>query len=175
MRLVPAAGYSGVVQRGGTDEPRSSWRRRRKEVRMKLLVALLTVTAFMVVMLLPAVAATAQEEAVRVEVGPTAKLIGDGQAVQVKVKVACEPPAEVLEALVTVHQDEGAASGEGFLGSSVVCDGKQRVHRVTVETLDSTFRPGEAFVSGFVLVCLDAECVETAQGQDSRLVRVVGP
>jgi hypothetical protein len=149
---------------------------RRSEDVMKRIVALLTMATLVTAMLLPASIATAQQtEAVTVEVGPTARLIGDGQAVQVKVKVACEPPAEVLEALVTVHQDEGAASGEGFLGSSVVCDGKQRVHRVTVETLDSTFRPGEALVSGFVLVCLDAECVETAQGQDSRLVRVVGP
>jgi hypothetical protein len=126
-------------------------------------------------MLSPLGAASAQQaDTVVVEVGPTAKLLDDGQAVRVKVKVACEPPAEVLEALVTVHQDdEGAAFGEAGI-TSVVCDGKARVHRVTVEALDSTFRPGEAFVSAFVLVCLDAECVETAQGQDSRVVRVVG-
>jgi hypothetical protein len=144
---------------------------------IKRFLSLVTVAALMVAMLLPTVAANARQQAdsVVVEVGPTAKLLDDGQAVRVKVKVACEPPAEVLEALVTVDQDEGAASGEGFLGSSLVCDGKQRVHRVTVEAQDSTFRPGEAFVSALVLVCLDAECVETADGQDSRLVRVVGP
>jgi hypothetical protein len=45
---------------------------------------------------------------------------------------------------------------------------------VRVETLDSTFHRGEAFVSAFVLVCLDVECTETAQGQDSRVIRIVG-
>jgi hypothetical protein len=33
---------------------------------------------------------------------------------------------------------------------------------------------GEAFVSAFVLVCLDAECVDIAQAQDTRTVKVVG-
>jgi hypothetical protein len=142
---------------------------------MKRIVALLTMASLVTAMLLLAGTTTAkQTEAVTVEVGPTAKLIGDGQAVQVKIKFSCEPPAEVLEALVTVHQDEGAAFGEGFLGSSAVCDGRQHVDRVEVQALDSTFHSGEAFVSGFVLVCLDAECVETAQGQDTRVVRVVG-
>jgi hypothetical protein len=143
---------------------------------MKRPVALLTVAAFMVVMLLPAGGATAQEESVTVEVGPTAKLLDDGQAVRVKVKVACEPPAEVLEALVTVHQDEGAAFGEAGI-TSVVCDGRTHVHKVEVEALDSTFHAGEAFVSAFVLVCLDPEdpeCTDTAQGQDSTVVKVVG-
>ena len=41
-----------------------------------------------------------EEEVVTVEVGPTAKLIDDGQAVQVRVKVTCEAPAQVLEAAV---------------------------------------------------------------------------
>ncbi len=143
---------------------------------IKRFMWLVTLAALMVTMLLPTGAANARQQAdsVVVEVGPTARLIDDGQAVQVKVKVSCEPPAEVLEALVTVHQDEGAAFGEGFLGSSAVCDVRQHVHRVEVQALDSTFHSGEAFVSGFVLVCLDAECVETAQGQDTRVVRVVG-
>jgi hypothetical protein len=138
---------------------------------MKHSVALLTLATFMVVMLLPAGAATAQEEVVTVEVGPTAQLIDDGQAVRVKVKVTCEPVDHVLEALLFVQQED--AYGEGFLGS-VVCDGKTHVHMVEVEALDGPFHPREAFVSAFVLVCLDAECAETAQGQDSRVVRVVG-
>jgi hypothetical protein len=142
---------------------------------MRRFISLVTVAALMVAMLLPLGAASArqQADAVVVKVGPTAKLIDDGQAVRVKVTVKCEPPAEVLEALVTVHQDEGAAFGEAGI-TSVVCDGKKRTHRVAVEALDSTFGRGEAFVSAFVLVCLDAECAETAQGQDSRVVRVVG-
>lgn len=146
---------------------------------MKRFVSLITVAALMVTMLLPAASPTAAEshrqqaDVVVVEVGPTAKLVDDGQAVRVKVKVECEPPAEVLEALITVHQDEGAAFGEAGI-TSVVCDGRTHMQMEEVEALDSTFDRGEAFVSAFVLVCLDAECAETAQGQDSRVVRIVG-
>jgi hypothetical protein len=130
---------------------------------MRRFIMLVAMAALMVALLLPAGAASAQQaDTVKVKVGPTAKLLDDGRAVQVEVRVKCGPPAEVLEALVTVSQDEGAAFGEAGI-TSVVCDGKKRTHRVTVEALDSTFRRGEAF-----------ECVETAQGQDSREVRVVG-
>ena len=116
---------------------------------------------------------SAQDEVVRVEVGPTAKLIEDDQAVRIKVKVTCEPePVDhILEALLFVQQE--GAYGEGFL-SSVVCDGKTHVHMEEVEASDGAFRPGEAFVSAFVLVCLDAECAQSVQGQETRLVRVVG-
>jgi hypothetical protein len=101
---------------------------------IKRLMSLVTVAALMVAMLSPTAAANARQQAdsVVVDVGPTAKVLDDGQAVRVKVKVACEPPAEVLEALVTVHQDEEAAFGEAGI-TSVVCDGKTRVHRVAVE------------------------------------------
>jgi hypothetical protein len=140
---------------------------------MKRIVALLTIATVMEAMLLPAgTAASAQgEEAVRVEVGPTAKLIEDGQAVRVKVKVSCEPVDHVLEALLFVQQED--AYGEGFL-RSVVCDGTTHVHMEEVEALSGTFHSREAWVSAFVLVCLDAECAQTAQGQETRLVRVVG-
>jgi hypothetical protein len=149
--------------------------RRKRRWNLRRTLSILTIAGALVAMLSPLGAASAQQaDTVKVKVGPTAKLLDDGRAVQVEVRVKCGPPAEVLEALVTVSQDEGAASGQGFLGSSAVCDGKQHAHSVEVQTLDSTFHSGEAFVSGFVLVCLDAECVETAQGQDSRVVRVVG-
>jgi hypothetical protein len=141
---------------------------------VKRLAVLLTEAALMVALLWPAGMVTAQEretEVVRVEVGPSAKLTEDGQAVRVKVKFTCLPVDYILEALLFVQQ-EGAYS-EGFL-SSVVCDGKTHVQMEEVETLDGPFRPGEAFVSAFVLVCLDAECAQSAQGQVTRLVRVVG-
>jgi hypothetical protein len=130
---------------------------------MRCFISLVTVAVLMVVMLLPAGATSAQQQfdAIVVEVGPTAKLLDDGQAVQVNVKVKCEPPAEVLEALVTVRQDAGTAFGEAEIPSTV-CDGKKRTHRVRVEALHSTFRPGEAFMSTAVSVCLDAECMATA-------------
>ena len=139
---------------------------------MKRFIALLSVATLMVALLPPTGAVSAQEEeVVTVEVGPTAKLIEDGHAVRVKVKVSCEPVDHVLEALIFVQQED--AYGEGFL-RSVVCDGRTHVHMEEVEALSSTFHPREAWVSAFVLVCLDAECAETAQGQETRLVRVVG-
>ena len=143
---------------------------------MKRLVALLTVATLMVALLLPAGAASAQqeEEAVTVEVGPTAKLIEDGQAVQVKVKVSCEPPAHVLEAAVFAQQDEQTVWGEAGI-ASVVCDGKSHVRFVEVNALEGQFHRGEVYVSAFVLVCLDPDCAETAAGGDTRsTVKVVG-
>ena len=120
---------------------------------MRRFISLVMVAALMVAMLLPVSTASAQQQVdtVLVEVGPTAQLLDDGQAVWVKVKVKCEPPAEVLEALVTVHQEEAAAFGEAGI-PSMVCDGKKRTQGVRVEALDSTFHRGEAFVSAFVLV-----------------------
>jgi hypothetical protein len=73
--------------------------------------------------------------------------------------------------LLFVQQED--AYGEGFL-HSVECDGRTHVHMEEVQALDGPFHRGEAFVSAFVLVCLDEECAETAQGQETRLVRVVG-
>jgi hypothetical protein len=129
---------------------------------MRRFISLVTAAVLTVVMLLPAGATSAQQQfgTIVVEVGPTAKLLDDGQAVQVNVTVQCEPPAEVREALVTVRQDAGAAFGEAEL-PAVVCDGKKRTHRVRVEALESTFRPGEAFLSTAVSLCLDAECMAT--------------
>jgi hypothetical protein len=147
--------------------------------RLIMLVTVVLVIAAMMALAGPASAAadppatetTAQEEEiVRVEVGPTAKLIADGQAVRVKVKVACEPVGDVLEASVEVFQAD--AYGQGFFGF-VMCDGRTHVHKIKVEALDSTFHRGEAFVSAFVLL-EDPETGETAQGGDLRLVRVVG-
>jgi hypothetical protein len=141
------------------------------EVEVKRLVVLLTVATLMIALVLPAGVVGAQEkEHLTVEVGPTAKLIDDGQAVQVK--VSCEPVVDhVLESLLFVQQED--AYGEGF-GFPVVCDGKTRVYIPKVEALDGPFHRGEAFVSAFALVCLDETCENTAQGQETRQVKVVG-
>ncbi len=130
---------------------------------MRRFISLVTAAVLMVVMLLPAGVTSAQQQfgTIVAEVGPTAKLLDDGQAVQVNVTVQCEPPVEVREALVTVRQDAEAAFGEAEL-PSVVCDSKKRTHRVRVEALEGTFRPGAAFLSTAVSVCLDAECMATA-------------
>jgi hypothetical protein len=145
------------------------------EDEMKRLIALLTVATLMVALLPPAgVAGAQEEETVTVEVGPTAKLIEDGQAVQVKVKVSCEPPAEVLEAAVFAQQDEQTVWGEAGI-ASVVCDGETQVRFVEVNALEGQFHRGEVYVSAFVLVCLDPNCEDTAAGGDTRsTVKVVG-
>jgi hypothetical protein len=140
---------------------------------MKRITLVLSLVALVVAVLLPASAASAQEEVVTVEVGPTAKLIDEGQAVQVKVKVTCQRPAQVLEAAVFAQQDEQTVWGEAGI-ASVVCDGKSQVRFVEVNALEGTFHRGEAFVSAFVLVCLDSECGETAAGGDTGLIKVVG-
>ena len=91
----------------------------------------------------------------------------------VKVKVTCEPESvdHILEALLFVQQED--AYGEGFL-RSVVCDGRTRVHMEVVRRPRQHISYGEAFVSAFVLVCVDDACAETAQGQETRLVRIIG-
>jgi hypothetical protein len=141
---------------------------------MKRIMMVVALLALMVAVLMPAgvVGAQEEEEHLTVEVGSTAKLIDDGQFVQVKVKVSCEPGVDhVLESLLFVQQED--AYGEGF-GFPVVCDGKTRVYMPRVEALDGPFHRGEAFVSAFALVCLDEECADTAQGQETRQVKVVG-
>jgi hypothetical protein len=139
---------------------------------IKRLMSLVTVAALMVAMLLPTGAANARQQAdsVVVDVGPTAKLLEDGQAVRVKVKVACEPGWQVLEANVSATQ--GATSSLAGIGG-VVCDGKPHVHKVRVNALDGQFSRGTASVSAFVLL-LDPATQTTVQGQDARTVSVVG-
>jgi hypothetical protein len=139
---------------------------------IKRFMSLVTVAALMVAMLLPTAAANArlQADPVVVEVGPTAKVLEDGQAVRVMVKVACEPGWQVLEANVSATQ--GATSSLAGIGG-VVCDGKPHVHKVRVEALDGQFSRGTASVSAFVLL-LDPATQTTVQGQDARTVSVVG-
>ncbi len=135
---------------------------------MKRIILMVTV-AVMMAMTLSAGAATAQE-AVSVQVSPTAQAIAGGQALLVTVEVACEPGFEVLEAHVLAQQ--GATSNFAGIGS-VVCDGKPHVHKVRVNALNGQFSSGEASVSAFVLV-RDPATGTTVQGQDARTTSVVG-
>jgi hypothetical protein len=126
---------------------------------MKRIILMVTV-AVMMAMTLSAGAATAQE-AVSVQVSPTAQAIAGGQALLVTVEVTCEPGFEVLEAHVFAQQ--GTTSNFAGIGS-VVCDGKPHVHKVRVNALDGQqFSSGEAFVSAFVLL-LDPATGTTVQG-----------
>ena len=137
---------------------------------MKRIFTALTLAALMVVVLLPAGAVSAQE-AVKVEVRPTAQAIAGGQTLLLRVEVSCEPNLQVLEANVFVQQ--GPTSVLAGLGS-VECDGTTHTYKVKVSALDGQFSRGEANVSAFVLL-LDPSTGMTVQGQDARMVSVVGP
>jgi len=113
--------------------------------------------------------ATAQA-AVAVAIQPAAKLVGDG-AVRVVVVASCDSDHQVLEAHLSVSQDDQAISG--MTGIPVRCDGRARRYRVTVSPLDGAFHPGDAFASAFVLTCADPPtCGTTEQGQDARTITV---
>ena len=105
----------------------------------------------------------AARDRVTVKIGKRAELIEGGQAVLVKVRAACEPGLEVLEAFVTVEDQFGFFS--------LTCDGRQQKFEVRVEHLDGAFELGEAFASALVLV-EDPETGDTAQAQDSRQITI---
>ena len=107
---------------------------------------------------------------VTVSIEPRAKLTATG-AVRVVVVASCDPGDQVLEAHLSVSQDDQTISGQA--GIPVRCDGKSRKYRVAVSPLEGTFHPGDAFVSAFVLTCTDPPtCGMTEQGQDVGTVTV---
>ena len=111
----------------------------------------------------------AVQAAVAVSIEPNAKLAANG-AVRAVVVVSCEPGDLVLEAHLSVSQDNQSIVGE--TGIPVHCDGQSRKYRVTVTPLERAFHAGEGFASAFVLTCADASCETTEQGQDARTIRV---
>ena len=91
----------------------------------------------------------------------------DGSAV-VRLTIRCPEAAEVLEAHVSVSQDDSAVFGEAGI-SGVVCDGHRHRHEVLVTPLEGAFASGEAFASGFLLF-LQGET--TGQAQDAHAIRL---
>jgi hypothetical protein len=109
------------------------------------------------------------QAAVAVSVAPDAKLVAHG-AVRAVVVASCDPGHQVLEAHLSVSQDNQAIFGQ--TGIPVGCDGKSRKYRVTVTPLEGAFHAGDAFASAFVLTCADPTCGTTEQGQDARTITV---
>jgi hypothetical protein len=109
------------------------------------------------------------QAAVAVSVAPDAKLVANG-AVRPVVVASCDPGHQVLEAHLSVSQDNQAIFGQ--TGIPVGCDGKSRKYRVTVTPLEGAFHAGDAFASAFVLTCADPTCGTTEQGQDARTITV---
>jgi hypothetical protein len=108
-------------------------------------------------------------QSVPVSIGPEAKLVAN-DAVRAVVVVSCDQGHQVLEAHLSVSQDNQAIFGQ--TGIPVRCDGKSRRYRVTVTPVEGAFHTGEAFASAFVLTCTDSSCGTTEQGQDARTITV---
>ena len=127
---------------------------------LRILVVLLGLGALL---LAPRAAA---QEALVVEIAPTARLLQGGKAVAVQVTVTCPTGAEVLEAFLYVNQD--GTQGQ-FASFQPICDGSPHTFTVRAEP-QSGFRyhVGEAQVSAFVLL---TSGMSTSPGQTVTLHR----
>jgi hypothetical protein len=74
----------------------------------------------------------------------------DGSAT-VPVTVSCPAGTRVIEALVTLSQDEQTISGMAGI-AGVRCNGRPRTYLVRVVPLEGAFYAGTAFASPYVLV-----------------------
>jgi hypothetical protein len=95
------------------------------------------------------IAAPMAQAAVFVSVG-NGTVNANGSAT-VPVSVSCDPGRVVLEAHLTLSQDDQAISGMSGIGN-VRCTGRVRTHLVTVTPFQGAFHPGIAHASPFVLV-----------------------
>jgi hypothetical protein len=109
------------------------------------------------------------QAAVAVSIDPEAKLLANG-AVRAVVVVSCDSGQQVLEAHLSVSQDNQAVFGQS--GIPVLCDGRSRKYGVTVTPLEGAFHAGDAFASAFLLTCADPTCGVTEQGQDAQTITV---
>ncbi len=95
------------------------------------------------------VAAPAAHAAVSVSVS-NGTVNPDGSAT-VPVTIFCSPGSEVLEAHLTLSQDDQTISGMAGI-AGVRCTGKARTYLVTVTPFQGSFHAGTAHASPFVLV-----------------------
>jgi hypothetical protein len=110
------------------------------------------------------------QAAVAVSIRSEAELLANG-AVRAVVVASCDPGDQVLEAQLSVSQDNRALSGQAGI-PPVRCDGKSRKYRVLVGPFEGAFHAGDAFASAFVLTCADPTCGTTDQGRDTRSITV---
>jgi hypothetical protein len=109
------------------------------------------------------------QAAVAVSIQSEANLLANG-AVRAVVVASCDPGDQVLEAQLSVSQDDQALSGQA--GIAVRCDGESRKYRVLVGPIEGAFHAGDAFASAFVLTCADPTCGRAEQGHDTRTITV---
>ena len=110
------------------------------------------------------------QEAVTVAIEPRAKLMGDG-TVRVVVVASCDSGDQVLEAHLSVSQDDQAIFGQA--GIPVRCDGRARRYRVTVSPHQGAVQAGDAIATAVVLTSVDPPTGGAPeQGQDARTITV---
>jgi hypothetical protein len=109
------------------------------------------------------------QAAVAVSIQSEATLLASG-AVGAVVVASCDRGDRVLEAQLSVSQDNRALSGQA--GIPIRCDGKSRKYRVMVGPFEGAFHAGGAFASAFVLTCAVPTCGMTDQGHDTRTITV---
>jgi hypothetical protein len=98
------------------------------------------------------------QEALAVEIAPTARLLRGGKAVAVQVTVTCPTGAEVLEAFLYVNQDGN--QGE-FTFFQPICDGSPHTFVVRAQAVGFRYHVGQAQVSAFVLLTSGASTSPT--------------
>jgi hypothetical protein len=82
--------------------------------------------------------------------------VGDGTAnadgsATVPVTISCTPGARVIEALLTLSQDDGAVWSMAGI-ANVRCTGRARTYVVTLTPFEGAFHPGTAYASPYVLI-----------------------
>jgi ribosomal protein S27E len=111
----------------------------------------------------PAAAQQTETEGVSVDIVPNATLLKSG-AVRVEVQITCPREMDVLEAHVSVSQDEQTIFGRS--GMKVQCTGSARTYRTVVTPQEGQFHTGTAYSSAYVLV-RDPATGATQQGSDT--------
>jgi hypothetical protein len=115
------------------------------------------------------VGATPADATTTVTIDSQAKLVADGSVIA-RVTVTCDPGREVLEAHLTISQDDQRISGTSGI-SRIRCDNRPHKVKVRVTPLEGSFHVGDGFASAFILR-YDPNTGETEQGQDSRSITV---
>ena len=107
----------------------------------------------------------AAQEALAVEIAPTARLLQGGKAVAVQVTMTCPTGAEVLEAFLYVNQDGNQGQ---FASFQPICDDTPHTFVVRAQANGFRYHVGEATVSAFMLLTSGAS---TSPGQTVTLHR----
>jgi hypothetical protein len=104
-----------------------------------------------------------------VTIDSDAKLAPSG-AVTLRLTIVCDPGREVLEAHVTVSQDEQRISGTAGI-AGIRCDGRPHRVKARITPTEGSFREGEGYASAFILL-LDPSSSTTEQAQDARSITI---